>query len=138
MDIEQTIWNAEHGWQPPRNGPGPSAQLVLVFGGTSILEQGTPLNALQKVYPNAHVMGCSTAGEICGTRVLDDSLVATAIRFDHTTLAGARVVAANAEDSYGAGQRLAEQLKPEQLRHVFVLSEGLDINGSDLVRGLTS
>jgi hypothetical protein len=138
MDIEQTIWSAEQGWQPPPNGLGTSARLVLVFGGTSILEQAAPLADLRKVYPNAHLMGCSTAGEICGTRVLDDSLVATAVRFDHTELVGARVVAANAEDSYGAGQRLAEQLPPEHLRHVFVLSEGLDINGSDLVRGLAS
>ena len=42
------------------------------------------------------------------------------------------------ENSFRLGERLAQSLEPRGLRHVFVLSNGLKINGSDLVRGLTS
>ena len=43
---------------------------------------------LTSVYPEAHYLGCSTSSEICGTQVLDDSLVVTAICFQHTELRG--------------------------------------------------
>jgi hypothetical protein len=42
------------------------------------------------------------------------------------------------ENSFQAGERLAQSLEFTGLRHVFVLSDGLKVNGSDLVRGLTS
>ena len=42
----------------------------------------------ERVYPGAHYFGCSTSSEICGTQVLDDSLVVTAICFQHAELRG--------------------------------------------------
>jgi hypothetical protein len=89
-------------------------------------------------YPGAHILGCSTAGEICGTRVFDDSLVATAIRFDDSYVQGARVTLAESGDSLGAGEALAQSLDPDGLVHVLVLSDGLGVNGTHLVRGLTT
>jgi FIST N domain len=44
------------------------AQLVLVFGGTAVLQYPQVLEQIRKFYPAAHIFGCSTAGEICGTR----------------------------------------------------------------------
>ena len=41
-------------------------------------------------------------------------------------------------DAYKAGQRLAEGLKQDELKHVFVLSDGLNVNGSALSKGLRS
>ena len=41
------------------------------------------------------------------------------------------------ENSFQAGARLAQSLDPDGLVHVLVLSDGLRVNGSDLVRGLT-
>jgi hypothetical protein len=105
------------------------------------------MEPLRKLYPAAQLLGCSTAGEICGTRVLDDSLVATAVQFEHTQLRGARVSLSETANSFQAGERLAQALPPsvtavesgqtEKLTHVLVLSDGLKVNGSDLVQGLT-
>jgi hypothetical protein len=89
------------------------------------------------MYPDAHLVGCSTSGEICGVQILDDSIVATALEFEDTTVRVARSCIANEDDSLRAGQRLAEQLPPEALSHIFVLSDGLKVNGSKLVEGLT-
>ncbi|MBI3765094.1 MAG: FIST C-terminal domain-containing protein [Ignavibacteriales bacterium] len=114
------------------------AQLVLVFGATPILKDRLHYDYLRKIYPNAHLLGCSTAGEICGTEVTDDSLVVTAIQFEHTRVHGARIKINEVKDSHEAGMRLAKSINKEGLVHVFVLSDGLGVNGSELVKGLTS
>lgn len=60
-------------------------------------------------------MGCSTAGEIIGTQVLDGTLTTTAIYFEHTTIENFSVKVKNFEDSYEAGAMLAEKLNEEHL-----------------------
>jgi hypothetical protein len=137
MRIEQKIWSSANGRAsstPPTLGE--SASLVLLFGSTSILSKRDHFESIRKCYPKAHIFGCSTAGEIVGTEVLDDSLVVTAVAFEHTQLKGAQVKLAEAGDSYRAGERLALSLDPEGLVHVLVLSDGLKVNGSQLVEGL--
>lgn len=80
-------------------------------------------------------MGCSTAGEIFDTQVLDSSLVITAIAFEKLEVKGAKVNIGEFESSLQAGLQLSRLLDKEGLTHVFLLSDGLNINGSDLVRG---
>ncbi len=139
MKTEQNRWTEEQGWEPTPPGKlGGSAQLVLLFGGTEILKSAPHVDLVRKAFPNAHLLGCSTAGEICGTQVSDDSLVTTAVQFDHTEIRGARIRIGDVKDSYQAGERLAQAMDPKGLVHLFVLSDGLKINGSDLVRGLAA
>jgi hypothetical protein len=88
------------------------------------------------MYPQAGLFGCSTAGEIMGTRVSDDGLVATAVYFEHTVLQGRRLILQEGMTSFQAGEVLAEQFEPEGLAHILVLSEGVTVNGSALVAGL--
>ena len=67
MTIEQNRWTEARGWEIERPGKlGGSAQLVLVFGSTSILKSNKYIKEIKKIYPNAPLFGCSTAGEICG------------------------------------------------------------------------
>jgi hypothetical protein len=138
MKVEQARWSPAKGWEQKIPGQlGEKAQLVLLFGGTSTLKDQKRLDQIRKLYPQAHLFGCSTAGEICGTQVSDDSLVATAVSFDHTRLEGAQIKISEAENSHQVGERLARSLDQNDLSHVLVLSDGLKINGSDLVKGLT-
>jgi hypothetical protein len=137
MKIEQGRWTEATGWTPKDLGAlGESAQLVLIFGATSVLKKQGPLEKVKEAYPEAHLLGCSTAGEIWGARVGDDSLVTTAISFEHTQGKGAQVKLDQVESSFQAGEYLAQALDPEGLSHVLVLSDGLRVNGSDLVKGL--
>lgn len=138
MRIEQTCWTQARGWEPTPPGQlGVSAQLVLLFGSTAILKAGAYMGEIKQAYPSAHLLGCSTAGEICGTHVLDESLVVTAVQFEFSRVQGARITLSEAGDSLNVGRRLAEALETDGLVHVFVLSDGLKINGSELVKGLT-
>ena len=64
---------------------------------------GEPVAELRAAHPGAVVAGCSTSGEILGTRVHDHSVVATAIAFEHS-----RVVAATgALDEVDGDYRIA-------------------------------
>ncbi|MGA2069981.1 MAG: FIST N-terminal domain-containing protein [Sedimentisphaerales bacterium] len=137
MKLEQNIWTKKTGWQPSAPGTlGKSAQLVLVFGSNDMLKKSPLLKELAGVYPNARLVGCSTAGEICGTTVYDDSLTTVAVHFEKTTVNMYEVEANSADDSFLAGERLAAIVNPANLSHLFVLSKGININGSELVKGL--
>ena len=136
MKTVQKLWSETSGWTdgPPQTMA--DAQLVLLFGGTKQLSEARWMAELRTAFPNAHLFGCSTAGEIAGTRVHDDTLVATAVHFEHSTLRLAQVRMSEAKSSEDAGERLAKAFDPKGLRHVFVLSDGQSVNGSELVRGL--
>ncbi len=114
-----------------------SAQtLVLVFGASSLLDRPGPVLEVTRAFPRSKVIGCSTAGEIFGAKVDDDSLVVAVARFEATTLAVASAPVRAAEDSFAAGEAIGRALAGEGLRGVHVLSDGLLVNGSELVRGL--
>jgi hypothetical protein len=112
------------------------AQLVLFFGARAALTNQSAVAALHDAYPGAHFLGCSTAGEICGTDVSDGKIIATALEFHHSEVRTACRPLADARSSFDTGQALARDLPHAGLVHVFVLAEGLKVNGSELVEGL--
>jgi hypothetical protein len=91
---------------------------------------------LRAAYPGAALLGCSTAGEICGTSVTDDTVVATAVDLEDSRVRAAYDSIERSADSAGTGERLAAALDGDGLVHVFVLAEGVHVNGSELVEGL--
>jgi hypothetical protein len=138
MKIEQMRWTQGNGWEPTAPGRlGDAAQMVLLFGSTAVLKEQRHLDEISQAYPNAHLLGCSTSGEIYQTQVFDESLVATAIQFEATQIQGVRIKLSDGISSFEAGERLVKELDRPGLVHVFVLSEGLKVNGSQLVDGLT-
>ena len=110
--------------------------LVLVFASLEAM-QALDAACVQALIPQAQWVGCSTAGEISGQGVYDGSIVITALRFRQPAFRVASVELADMADSLAAGQRLAARLAHPDLRHVLVLGQGADINGSALVDGLT-
>ncbi|HUW39009.1 MAG TPA: FIST N-terminal domain-containing protein [Rhodocyclaceae bacterium] len=139
MDVEQRLWIPGVPW-PPAATPAPlaaPAQLLFAFGGTGLLDPAR-FQSLRELYPGALIVGCSTAGEIQGTAVHDNTLAMTAIRFSDTRLRLATARVAAPDESRTAGGALARQLPAEGLVHVLVISDGLRVNGTDLVEGLKS
>lgn len=136
MEIRQTTLAADVPSAPPDPQPaGGCADLVLVFGSGRRLA-ATPFETLRRLFPQAVIAGCSTAGEILGTRVTDDGLTLTAVRFAATRVRLARVSVEESSASRAAGLALAGELSGDDLAHVLVLSDGLHVNGTDLVDGL--
>jgi hypothetical protein len=118
---------------------GPST-LVLVFGAASLLDHPDILAPLAAAFPAAVVIGCSTAGEILGETLSDDTVTVTVCRFEHTRLALVGAEVTGSGESFEVGARLAAQLvdADAELAAMLVLSDGLGVNGSELTRGLTA
>jgi hypothetical protein len=141
MDIRTLLHRPDTGWSRPLptalDGP---RTLVIVFGAAGLHDAPGPLQALRAAFPQAVHAGCSTAGEIFEGEVLDDTAAVAIARFDHTDLRHASVPVTGRDDTSTAAQALAAQLtatNPALLRAVLVFSEGIHVNGSALVQGLT-
>ncbi|MBK6471870.1 MAG: FIST C-terminal domain-containing protein [Betaproteobacteria bacterium] len=138
MNLQTLTFRTADGWNTPLPTAMDSEQtLVLVFGAPEFGSDPAPLQALAEAFPRSVLVGCSTSGEIAGTQVHDASLSVAVARFGHTRLRRALTPVAGADDSFDAGTRLAEQLAGPGLRAVFLLSDGLCVNGTPLVDGLT-
>jgi hypothetical protein len=138
MKIQQRCW-MRGAWDSKNDWSlGKSAQLVLAFGTGQMLSNTQLMDGIRKAHPAAQVIGCSTAGEICGNCVNDDSLVVTAIAFQQTQVQVAQINFGESTNSFAAGQKLASELAADDLVHVLVFSDGLNVNGSELVKGLSA
>ena len=139
MKIETFHYERAQGWSSTSLPPLDSNEtVVLVFGASSFLDASEPIRELCEAYPNSHLIGCSTSGEIRGSTVADDTLSVAAMQFSNTVVRSASAPISSAEHSFGAGAQLARELEAADLYGVFVLSDGLQVNGSELVRGLNS
>lgn len=110
--------------------------LLIVFVSPKFKAKQKVLSYLNKNYPKAVVCGCSTSGEISDVTVKDRTISLTAIQFKTTKLKLVSVNVNNMSGSYNAGEQIGYMLKDEKLKHVMILSDGLRINGADLVSGL--
>ena len=118
--------------------PLANANLVLVFGSVKRFNEGKLQSYLKSRYPTAQVIGCTTSGEISPIGVLDDSIQITAIQWEKTVQRVAQTKMSGMQSSFEAAAGLAKQLKSDNLRTVLVISDGLNVNGSELLKGFQS
>ena len=136
MNVRTLQYSESKGFSAPIDRELDSERtLVLVFASPEFDANLAPLEAIAEAHPKSVVVGCSTAGEIVGTRLADHSLSIAIVRFDRTDLALARAEVRQSEDSYETAWSIARQLARPDLRGILVLSDGLNINGSELARG---
>ncbi len=136
MKIEQKHWTENKQWSAVQGSHlGNSAQLVLAFGSKAVLAGQKIYEELKMMYPKAHILMGSTSGEIVNTEVYDDSVVVTAICFEKTTIKVAHTDISAGAESRMAGEKLAKELNSSDLRHIFVISDGMHVNGTALVAG---
>ncbi len=139
MQLETITYTASEGWSIRPFPPLDSDQtLIIVFGASAFVDNPAAILELRATYPCSHFLGCSTSGEIHGTRLCDDSLTVAIARFESSDLETTLARVNGADDSYSAGRALAQTLTREDLRAILVLSDGLNVNGSELVRGVNS
>src|SRR4051812_47207288 len=75
------------GWSAPLSSELDSPRtLVLAFGASALIDDPAALSKLHQTFPNACVVGCSTAGEIAGTRILDGAISVAVAKFASSDL----------------------------------------------------
>lgn len=112
--------------------------LFLLFVSPEFNYTKQVLSNISKSFPNATVIGCSTAGEISDVVVNDKSISLTVIQFEKTEIKKVTYLLDNIECSNKAGVEIANALNKKDLQHVLVLSDGLNVNGADFVNSLRS
>jgi hypothetical protein len=122
----------------PSASPLPTANLVLAFGSVKKFNEGKLQSFLKSRYPSAQIVGCTTSGEIGPGGVSDDSIQITAILWEKTQQRVAQTKMSGMESSFDAAVGLAKQLNADNLRTVLVISDGLNVNGSELLKGFQS
>lgn len=115
-----------------------AANLVLVFSSVKRFNEGKLQSTLKQRYPTAQIIGCTTSGEISPNGVFDDSIQITAIQWQKVIQRVAQSKSSNMQDSFETAVNLAKQLKADTLRTVLVISDGLNVNGSELISGFQS
>jgi hypothetical protein len=135
MRVAQLSWSETAGWA---SAPGnrTDSDLVFFFGTRQALSCGSRYGELRAMFPAAHILGCSTGGQIRNADVTDDEIAVAAIRFDATKLRVACEAAPSLDRSRACGEAIGRTLTAPDLVGVFVLSDGLNVNGSDLVAGI--
>lgn len=133
MRAQFLMWEARGGWS---SAPDVAPDLVFYFASRASLAGGAALKELRSVFPAARLVGCSTGGHILGNEVLDHELAVLALKFEHTPTRIAQVDAGG--DSHACGAALGAELAAPDLSAVYVLSDGLQVNGAQLVAGLVS
>jgi hypothetical protein len=109
-----------------------------VFGGSDFIDRPEPFKEIQAAYPQSHIVGCSTSGEIDGASISDHSIVVGVVRFAATQVRRASARIRYLEDSFRAGEKIAERLFLPDLRSLLVFTDGINVNGSELIRGLNN
>lgn len=136
MLIKQEYVSAKMGLKDLPASPSlPNANLVFVFGAIKRFSDAKLGEYMKSRYPSAQIIGCSTSGEINPSGVFDDSLQITAVLWEKTRQQVTHTKMHGMQNSFESGQNLARQLKTDDLRALVVISDGLHVNGSELLEG---
>jgi hypothetical protein len=134
MIVDDLLWTPGGGWRKPCGSA--TAGLVLYFGARAAIEDGRRFAELRDLHPGARLLGCSTGGQIRAGDVEDHCVTGVAITLERSNARFHSTTIESAADSRRCGQDIGRALAGEGLRGVFLLSDGLAVNGSELVAGL--
>lgn len=135
MKVEQLRWKAEQGWGGTAELR--AAQLVLVFADTPYFQTAECYAGIRAMYPDAHILGCTSSGSVLDTEISDNDIVLTAVQLETSQVRVVQAEVTSAESALDIGRHLVAALQTApDLRHIFVLSDGLQVNGSALAKGL--
>jgi len=115
-----------------------SQTLIILFGSAKkeLIEQ--PLAQVIEFYKGVSIIGSSTSGEIYQDTIVSEGLVISVIEFNTTVVKTLNLKIEKSEDSFKYGSEIATLLNGNKLKAIFVLSDGLNINGSQLTDGISS
>jgi len=110
--------------------------IVFVFGSVQHFTSSEFGPLMKSCFPNSTVIGCTTAGEISSKGVSDNSSVFTGIHFDKAEIKSTKTQLTGADKCYDTGVQLATSLQGANLKGIFLLGQGINVNGTPLVDGI--
>ncbi|MBL1244992.1 MAG: FIST C-terminal domain-containing protein [Sulfurimonas sp.] len=112
--------------------------LILIFASLEEEKVKEEVLKIAKLFHSSIISGASTSGEIFDDEVYDDTIVISITKFQSTTLKNHACKPISNETSYEDGVGIAKELFHDNLKGIFILSDGLKTNGSRLTQGIAS
>ena len=112
--------------------------LILLFASLPEEKVKQEFHDILKNFPTSVIIGASTSGEIFDDEVYDETIVLSIAKFESTILQNHISNTIDNATSYEDGVTIAQQLNHDNLRGIFILSDGLKTNGSKLTQGIAS
>ena len=109
--------------------------IIFMFGKRVDLQDMSIYKSLREIYPYSDIVGCSSSGNILGDRLSNASVIAVAIYFERGSVRVSIRDFTKDDNELKVSQDLILALPKENLKHIFILADGLNINGSKLVEG---
>lgn len=113
-------------------------ELVIVFAERDLLQSGIILSKLKSLYTQAKIISCSSAGEINNISAQENSAVCTTISFDSTPFNLVVDNIKNHKNSFELGANIVKKLTIQDLKYIWLVSDGGLINGDDMIKGIQS
>ncbi len=133
FSVFQDTWN--HKLDGSLDSPN---TLVIIFGPSKLDDVAKGLDDVIQAFPQSLIMGASSAGEILHDELIENSLVVSVVKFEDTNLTLTQHAITDTKDSFDGGMSIAEELFTPELKAIFVLSDGLNVNGSQFTKGINS
>lgn len=96
------------------------------------------LSQISKEFSNCSFIGATTAGQILDEFIYDTKCIITAIKFKTGKFLVKTFTDIDAKSSFKIGQDIAEFGNGTNYKSALIFTEGLNINGSQLVEGINS
>jgi hypothetical protein len=109
--------------------------LVVCFGSTNFDDIKDGFEDITTNFKTSTIIGCSTSGEIHNDLLYTSSLSVMVMKFEGTSIALSTIHFDSVDESFEIGKKIATELTKPDLKSIFVLSDGLNINGSQLTKG---
>ena len=112
--------------------------LILIFSSLDQSKVQENVSNIATLFPNSIIIGASTSGEIFKEDVFDDTIIVSITKFQSTKLKNHICNTISNDTSYEDGVDIANKLYSDDLKGIFILSDGLSTNGSKLTDGICS
>lgn len=139
MKVSQSLYSASESqlWTELTGSLVPAdAQLVFAFGLRAQLEGSQTIDGIRQRFPNANIALASTSGNLMDQSLQDDHVVCTAVTLERSHFKCESAVLSEPGDLSELCKCLAARLLADDLRHVFILSDGGSVNGTVLSESL--
>jgi hypothetical protein len=137
--MKSEIYFYRKGWNKQLDASMDSKQtLIVLFSSIDEEKQNAALDDLHKTFPESYIIGCSSSGEIYQEEIYHQTMSVMVIQLERSSMRLVSVSIDDFHDAYKAGKELARQLLEKDLRHIFLLSGGWEIDGTILTDGINA
>lgn len=129
-------YRQDTGWSDSFPDADSTMTLVVVFAVNASWDDRSPLNELKEAFPNSVLVGCGASETVYNGELQTDSISVGIIKFQSTEIKFAVADQPDSASSKATGREIAEGLKHPNLKGVILFTNGLQVEATDLVRGI--